>query len=119
MDVKIALLNGNLTKDVYMMQPEGFVDPSNAEKICNLRKSIYGLKQASQSWNIHFDEVVKGFDFIKNKEEACVYKKESGSSIAFLILYVDDILPIENDIPMHESVKTSLKNSFSMKDLER
>jgi len=75
------------------------------------------LKQASRSWNIHFDEVVKGFGFIKNKEEACVYKKVSGSSVVFLILYVDDILLIGNNIPMLESVKTSLKNSFSMKDL--
>ena len=117
MDVKTAFLNGNLTEDVYMMQPEGFVDPNNAGKICKLHKSIYGLKQASQSWNIRFDEVVKGFGFIKNEEEACVYKKESGSSVAFLILYVDDILMIGNDIPMLESIKTSLKNSFSMKDL--
>ena len=70
-----------------MMQPEGFVDPTNAGKICKLQKSIYGLKQASRSWNIRFDEVVKGFGFIKNEEEeACVYKKESGSSVAFLIL---------------------------------
>ena len=112
MDVKTAFLNGNLTEDVYMMQPEGFVDPSNAGKICKLRKSIYGLKQASRSWNIHFDEVVKEFDFIKNEEEACVYKKESWSSFAFLIMYVDDILLIGNDISMLESVKTSLKNSF-------
>ena len=81
------------------------------------QKSIYRLKQASQSWNIHFDEVVKGFGFIKNEEEACIYKKESGSSVAFLILYVDDILLIGNNIPMLEFVKTSLKNSFSMKDL--
>ena len=65
MDVKTAFLNGNLTEDVYMMQPEGFVDLDNAGKICKLHKSIYGLKQASQSWNIRFDEVVKGFDFIK------------------------------------------------------
>jgi len=49
MDVKIAFLNGNLTEDVYMMQPEGFVDPTDAGKICKLQKSIYGLKQASQS----------------------------------------------------------------------
>ena len=83
-----------------------------------LRKSIYRLKQASRSWNIHFDEVVKGFDFIKN-EEACVYKKEGGSSVAFQILYVDDILLIGNDITILESVKTSLKNSFSIKDLGR
>ena len=117
MDVKTAFLNGNLTEDMYMMQPEGFVDPTNAGKICKLQKSIFGLKHASRSWNIRFDEVVKGFDFIKNEEEACVYKKESGSSVAFLILYVDDILLIGNDIPMLDSIKTSLKNSFSMKDL--
>src|SRR6185436_16452957 len=117
MDVITAFLNGNLTEDMCMMQPEGFVDPTNAGKICKLQKSIYGLKQVSRSWNICFDEVVKGFGFIKNEEEACVYKKESGSSVAFLILYVDDILLIENNISMLESIKTSLKNSFSMKDL--
>jgi hypothetical protein len=116
MSKQISLI-GNLTEDVHMMQPDGFVDPSNAGKICKLRKSIYGLKQASQSRNIGFDEVVKGFGFIKNEEEACVYKKESGSSVAFLILYVDDILLIGNDIPMLESIKTSLKNSFPMNDL--
>jgi hypothetical protein len=75
------------------------------------------LKQASRSWNIRFDEVVKGFGFIKNEDETCVYKKASGSALVFLVLYVDDILLIGNDIPMFEAVKTSLKRSFSMKDL--
>jgi hypothetical protein len=117
MDVKIAFLNGNLDEDVYMIQPEGFVDLTNAGKVCKLQKSIYGLKQASWSWNICFDQVVKGFGFLQNEEEACVYKKKRASSVVFLILYVDDILLIGNDIPMLESIKTSLKNSFSMKDL--
>jgi hypothetical protein len=49
MDVRITFLNGNLTNDVYMMQPKGFVDPNNVGKICRFQKSIYGLKQASQS----------------------------------------------------------------------
>ena len=44
MDVKTAFLNGNLTEDVYMMQPEGFVDPTNAGKICKLQKSISELE---------------------------------------------------------------------------
>jgi hypothetical protein len=61
--------------------------------------------------------VVKGFGFHQNEEEACVYKKESGSAIVFLILYVDDILLIGNDIHMLEFVKASLKKSFFMKDL--
>jgi hypothetical protein len=98
MDVKTTFLNGNLTKDVYMTQPECFVDPKHARKICKLQNSIYGLKQASQSWNLHFDEVVKGFDFIKNVEEPYVYKKVSGGAVVFLVIYVHDILMIRNDI---------------------
>src|SRR3954471_11652044 len=117
MDVKTAFLNGNLEEDVYIIQPEGFVDPENGSKVCKLQKSIYGLKQTSQSWNIRFKEVVKSFGFIENEKEPCVFKKFSGSSIVFLILYVDDILLTGNDIPMLEAVKDSLKNSFSMKDL--
>jgi hypothetical protein len=61
--------------------------------------------------------VVKGFGFHQNEEEACVYKKESGSTIVFLILYAKDILLIGNDIPMLESVKTSLKKEFFYKGL--
>jgi len=68
MDVKTTFLNGNLTEDVYMMHPEGFVDLKNVGKVCKLQKSIYGLKQASRSCTIRFDEVVKGFGFIKNEE---------------------------------------------------
>ena len=49
MDVKIEFLNGNLLEDVYITQPEGFVNPKNSGKICKLQRSIYGLKQASQS----------------------------------------------------------------------
>ena len=47
MDVKTAFLNGNLLEDVYMTQPEGFVDPKYHNRVCKLQRSIYGLKQAS------------------------------------------------------------------------
>ena len=87
-----AFLNGNIEEELYMMQPEGFVDPKDADKVCKLQCSIYGLKQASQSWNIRFDEVIKAFEFVQNVEETCIYKKVSGSWVAFLVLYVDDIL---------------------------
>ena len=117
MDVKTAFLNGNLLEDVYMTQPEGFVDPKDAGKVCKLQKSIYGLKQASRSWNLRFDDAVKEFGFIKNEDEPCVYKKVSGSTVVFLVLYVDDILLMGNDIPTLQSVKTWLGSCFSMKDL--
>ncbi|WP_216071954.1 Ty1/Copia family ribonuclease HI, partial [Acinetobacter baumannii] len=117
MDVKTAFLNGKLLEDVYMKQPEGFVDPKHPNKVCKLQRSIYGLKQASRSWNLRFDETVKEFGFIKNVEEPCVYKKASGSIVTFLVLYVDDILLIGNDIPTLQQVKEWLGKCFAMKDL--
>ena len=48
-----------------------------------LQRSIYGLVQASRSWNIRFDEMIKVFGFTQTYGEACVYKKVSGSSVAF------------------------------------
>ena len=64
MDVKTAFLNGYLKEELYMMQPEGFVDPKGANKVCKLQRSIYGLVQASRSWNKCFDSVIKAFGFI-------------------------------------------------------
>ncbi|KAK1645527.1 hypothetical protein QYE76_063332 [Lolium multiflorum] len=105
MDVKRAFLNGDIEEELHMVQPKGFVDPKNADKVCKLQHSIYGLKQASRSWNLRFDRVIKDFGFIRTHGEACIYKKVSGSSVAFLILYVDDILLIGNDIELLSSVE--------------
>ncbi|KAK8597328.1 hypothetical protein V6N12_065799 [Hibiscus sabdariffa] len=117
MDVKTTFLNGKLEEDMYMTQLEGFVTPENAGKVCKLQRSIYGLKQASQNWNLRFNEAIQEIGFIRNEDEPCVYKKFSGSIVSFLILYVDDILIIGNDIPTLQSIKTWLSSCFSMKDL--
>src|SRR4051812_5087690 len=105
MDVKTAFLNGNIEEELYMVQPEGFIDPKDDVKVCKLQLSIYGLKQASRSWNLHFDKVIKEFGFVQNDKEFYVYKKASGSSVSFLVLYVDDILLIGNYVRFLESVK--------------
>ena len=85
--------------------------------MCKLQKSIYGLKQASRSWNIKFDQSVKSFGFIQCPDEPCVYKRRSENVVVFLILYVDDILLIGNDVGTLSSVKVWLSNQFDMKDL--
>ena len=64
MDVKTTFLNGSLVETIYMVQPEGFIIKGQEKKVCKLQKSIYGLKQASRSWNIKFDQLVKSFGFI-------------------------------------------------------
>ena len=54
-----------------MMQPEGFVDPKGANKVCKLQRSIYALVEASRSWNKHFDSVIKAYGFIQTFGQAC------------------------------------------------
>ena len=56
---KTGFLNGSIKEELYMMRPEGFVNPKGTNKICKLQQSIYGLVQSSRSWNIRFDELIK------------------------------------------------------------
>ena len=82
---KTAFLKGFIKEELYMMQPEGFLNPKGANKVCKLQQSIYGLVQASWSWNIRFDELIKAYSFIQTCGEACIYKKVSASTTVFLI----------------------------------
>ena len=108
MDVKTAFLNGSLEETIYMVQPEGFIAKGQEKKVYKLQKSIYGLKQASRSWNLRFDQAIKSFEFLQSLDEPCVYKRCSGNVVVFLILYVDDILLIGNDVGTLSSVKVWL-----------
>ncbi|GJX46772.1 retrotransposon protein, putative, ty1-copia subclass [Tanacetum coccineum] len=124
MDVKSSFLNGYLDEDIYMVQPEGFVDPNHPRKVCKLQRSIYGLKQVSRSWNKRFDKEIKRFGSDQNLDEPCVYQKDSRSNVTFLILYVDDIIIMGNHIPSLQSVKSKRlielgQNAYMDKILKR
>ncbi|RVW17199.1 Retrovirus-related Pol polyprotein from transposon TNT 1-94 [Vitis vinifera] len=86
MDVKIAFLNGDLSEEVYMSQPEGFKEKMKENMVCKLKRSIYGLKQASRQWYLKFDKILTSFDFIENKFDQCVYMKVNGSKYIFMDL---------------------------------
>lgn len=117
MDVKIAFLNGNLDEAIYMVHPQGFAVKGKEHMGCRLRKSIYGLKQASRQWNLKFDEVIKRFGFRENVVDKCIYVKFKGGKLIILVLYVDDILLASNDKNMLHETKNFLSTHFDMKDL--
>nr|GEU91579.1 hypothetical protein [Tanacetum cinerariifolium] len=96
---------------------DGFVNPKHPKKVCKLQHSIYVLKQASRSWNKRFDEEIKKISFTQNPDEPCVYLKSSGINVAFLILYVDNILLMGNNVTMLKEVTSWLCKCFSIKDL--
>jgi hypothetical protein len=75
---------------------------------CRLKKSIYGLKQASRQWYLKFDRTLKDFGFKENIEDNCVYAKFKNEKYIFLILYVDDILFASSDINLLMEMKKFL-----------
>ena len=117
MDVKTAFLNGDLNETIFMAQPEGFAIKGKEHMGCKLKKSIYGLKQASRQWNLKFNEVIKKFGFKENDVDSCIYVKVKGGKLIILVLYVEDILLACNDKNMLHETKNFLSSNFDMKDL--
>ena len=100
MDVNTAFLNDDLEKNVYMAQPKGFVMKGKERMGCHLKKSIYGLKQASRQWYLEFEQTIRNFGFKENVEDNCVYAKFKNGKFIFLVLYVDDILLASSDVSL-------------------
>jgi hypothetical protein len=117
MDVKTAFLNGHLNENVYIAQPKGFIVKGKERMGCRLKKSIYGLKQASIQWYLKFDRTIRKFGFKENVENNCIYTKFKNGKFIFLILYVDDILLASSDVNLLPETKKFLRLNFDMKDL--
>ena len=79
LDVKIVFLNGDIEETIYMMQPENFESKESKHLVCKLKKSIYGLKQASRQWYQKFDQVITSFGFKENIVDQCIYHSIGGS----------------------------------------
>ena len=117
MDVKTTFLNGDLYENVYMAQPKAFVVEGKENLVCRLKKSIYGLKQASRQWYLKFNETIRKFRFKENKEDNCIHAKFKNGKFILLILYVDDIPLASSDVDLLQETKKFLSLKFDMKDL--
>ncbi|GKA48611.1 retrovirus-related pol polyprotein from transposon TNT 1-94 [Tanacetum coccineum] len=92
MDVKTAFLNGPLKEEVYVAQPEGFVDPDHPEKVYLLRKALYGLKQAPRAWYDELSNFLMSKGFTKGTIDPTLFKIKYGEDILLVQIYVDDII---------------------------
>ncbi len=75
MDVKTAFLQGDLEEEIYMRQPDGYIDEERPDYVCKLKKSIYGLKQAARCWNVAIDTFLLSNGYRKCSADPCVYMK--------------------------------------------
>nr|GEW28097.1 hypothetical protein [Tanacetum cinerariifolium] len=92
MDVKTAFLNGPLKEEVYVAQPDGFIDPDHPEKVYRLRKALYGLKQAPRAWYDELSKFLTSKGFTKGTIDLTLFTIRYGEDILLVKIYVDDII---------------------------
>nr|GEW47634.1 retrotransposon protein, putative, Ty1-copia subclass [Tanacetum cinerariifolium] len=115
LDVKTAFLHGNLEEVVYMRQPLGY---EQGNKVCLLKKSLYGLKQSPRQWYKRFDEYILSNGFKRSSYDICVYYRSyAPGEYIYLLLYVDDMLIACKSKAEIGSTKSLLKKEFDMKYL--
>ncbi|GJS31379.1 retrovirus-related pol polyprotein from transposon TNT 1-94 [Tanacetum coccineum] len=92
MDVKTAFLNGNLREEVYVSQPDGFVDPDKPNHVYKLKKALYGLKQAPRAWYDMLSSFLISNDFSKGSVDPTLFIRREGNELILVQIYVDDII---------------------------
>ena len=116
MDVTSAFVNGTLSEEVCMKQPEGFIEKGKENLVCKLKHSIYGLKQSPRCWNATLDRQLRHMGFIQSTSDPCIYTASEGE--AFIIgVYVDDIILAGKSEKKMADIKKALSDKFEMKDL--
>ena len=116
MDVKTAFLNGELTEELFMKQPEGFIEEGKENLVCRLNRSIYGLKQSPRCWNTAFDDHLKSMNFEQTRGDPCLYVSTQGEP-AIIAVYVDDIIIAGKTNERIVESKAALADRFDVKDM--
>lgn len=115
LDVSNAFLYGDLYEEVYVIPPKGYPNPFN--KVCRLRKSLYGLKQASRQWFAKLATKLVDEGFQQSKYDYNLFIHKHGTNITIMGVYVNDII-ITGSTPIHiKHINDNLCKVFSIKDL--
>ena len=116
MDVHDAFLHGDLHEEVYMRLPPGF-QSMDSTKVCRLRKSLYGLRQAPRCWFEKLSTSLKAYGFEQCLSDYSLFTYRKGSTQIQILIYVDDLIITGNQAAAVEFFKTYLSSCFKMKDL--
>ncbi|GJW76316.1 retrovirus-related pol polyprotein from transposon TNT 1-94 [Tanacetum coccineum] len=103
MDVKTTFLNGILLEEVYVSQPDGFVDQDNPNHVYKLKKYLYRLKQAPRSWYDLLSKFLHSQEFSKGTVDPTLFIRRQGKDILLVQIYVDDIIFAPRDIFINQS----------------
>lgn len=116
MDVSSAYLNGELDDEVYMAQPEHFVDDQHPNLVLKLKNSLYGLKQSGRAWNMKLTNVFINMGFKQCVSEQCMYIRNHNDMVNIIAVYVDDFIIASTSKAELNSIKAAISKEFDVVD---
>ncbi|GKE62139.1 retrovirus-related pol polyprotein from transposon TNT 1-94, partial [Tanacetum coccineum] len=114
MDVKTVFLNGELKEEVYVSQPEGFVDLDHPTHVYRLKKALYGLKQAPRAWYNTLSRFLLDNKFSKGVVDPTLFTRKIGKHILLVQIYVDDIIFASTDPKACDIFSKEMSSKFQM-----
>ncbi|GJZ23412.1 retrovirus-related pol polyprotein from transposon TNT 1-94, partial [Tanacetum coccineum] len=114
MDVKTDFLNGVLKEEVYVSQPEGFVDQANPSHVYKLKKALYGLKQAPCAWYDMLSSFLISQHFFKGAVDLTLFTQRAGNDLLLVQIYVDDIIFASTNTAMCNEFANLITTKFKM-----
>ncbi|GJR80206.1 retrovirus-related pol polyprotein from transposon TNT 1-94 [Tanacetum coccineum] len=114
MDVKTAFLNGILRKEVYVSQPDGFVDPNNPNHVYRLKKALYRLKQDPRAWYDLLSSFLLSQGFSKGTVDPTLFISRKGKDILLVQIYVDDIIFASTTTELCDKFSEIMCSKFKM-----
>ncbi|QRV89310.1 Retrovirus-related Pol polyprotein from transposon TNT 1-94 [Ceratobasidium sp. AG-Ba] len=114
-DVKTAFLHGELDEEIYMEQPEGFVEGRG--QVWELRKAIYGLKQAARAFYLRLKSILEQMGFKRCETDHAVFYRRDGEELAIILAHVDDMLLAGTSLSFLEMIKADLAKHLEIVDL--
>ncbi|GJW96679.1 retrovirus-related pol polyprotein from transposon TNT 1-94 [Tanacetum coccineum] len=114
MDVKTTFLNRPLKEEVYVNQPDGFIDPHHPDKVYRLKKALYGLKQAPKAWSDELSNFLVSKGFSKGSIDPTLFITKKGDDILLVQVYVDDIIFGSTNPKLSKKFEKLMHNKFEM-----
>lgn len=116
-DIATAFLHGQISEEIYMKQPKGFVKPHEAHLVCKLQKGLYGLKQAARAWNQKLHKMLTQLGYKQGDADKCLYSKSNNGQFSYILAFVDDLIIATASEKDYTQIVKHLSKEVEVKEL--
>lgn len=118
MNVISAYVQEEFSDEIYMEQPEMFIEENQEDMVCKLKKPLYGLKQSGREWYRKLDDFFLSYGGKRTEADPCIYTFNDNKSRVILIVYINDLILAFKEYNELIKIKKNLQSTFKWSILD-